>query len=83
MASRGPEFNRDLDLSYIQFDPKTPLPTKPKLNTAGKEVSITLNTFPVTHFPQKPVFQYDVSRYFACEPVCQISDTNFQLDSHW
>ncbi|KAL9079521.1 MAG: hypothetical protein Q9157_001579 [Trypethelium eluteriae] len=42
------------------FIPDSPLPAKPKLNTSGKEVKLSLNTWPVTGLPTNPVWQYDV-----------------------
>jgi eukaryotic translation initiation factor 2C len=32
-----------------------------KGNTTGKEVMININSYPVTQFPNKTVYQYDVS----------------------
>ncbi|KAI9710577.1 MAG: hypothetical protein M1820_002713 [Bogoriella megaspora] len=51
---------RDADQSTPQFLPTGDLPRRPKPNTSGKEIAITLNTFPVSQYPEKPVYQYDV-----------------------
>lgn len=38
------------------------MPPRPaKLNNLGKECNIGLNTYHVTQFPNKPVYQYDVT----------------------
>jgi eukaryotic translation initiation factor 2C len=40
----------------------TDMPSRPKdMNKLGKECTIGLNTYHVLKFPQKPVFQYDIS----------------------
>ena len=61
-TSRGAEYKLDFELTTQQFKHE-PLPAKPKLNTSGKEINLTLNTFPVTKFPDAPVWQYDVSQH--------------------
>ncbi|KAI9685409.1 MAG: hypothetical protein M1822_004540 [Bathelium mastoideum] len=50
------------------FAPDTPLPPKPPISTAGKEVRLTLNTFPVLTFPERTVWQYDVLIGNGAEP---------------
>lgn len=37
------------------------LPDRPGFNTAGKQVTIKVNQYKVSRFPQTDVFQYDVS----------------------
>lgn len=40
------------------------MPPRPaKLNNLGKECNIGLNTYHVTQFPNKPVYQYDVQMH--------------------
>ncbi|GMF68697.1 unnamed protein product [Aspergillus oryzae] len=34
---------------------------RPGFNTTGKEVDISLNAYPITKFPSRNVYQYDVS----------------------
>lgn len=41
------------------------VPRRPnKLNTQGREISVKLNTFPVTQMPTSNIYQYDVSTSF-------------------
>lgn len=62
-------------LNYARFDRDTnekkydsmfasQLPMRPSYNTAGKEIQIRVNQFKVLKYPQKDIFQYDVSFYF-------------------
>ncbi len=37
------------------------LPDRPGKNTAGKQIKISLNQYKVKEWPQKDVWQYDVS----------------------
>lgn len=37
--------------------------TRPGFNTIGKEINVGINAFPITHFPTKTVYQYDVSSF--------------------
>ncbi|KAL9085957.1 MAG: hypothetical protein Q9165_007319 [Trypethelium subeluteriae] len=60
MSSERVGLLRDFDLTHVQFIPDSPLPAKPKLNTTGKEIKLTLNTWPVKGLPVNPVWQYDV-----------------------
>lgn len=34
---------------------------RPGFNTTGKEVELSLNAYPITKFPSRTVYQYDVS----------------------
>jgi len=40
---------------------ENPLPDRPGFNTAGKAIAIRVNQYKVAQFPQKDVYQYDVS----------------------
>jgi len=53
-----------LETNIHQYAAPTELPIRPKTNPTGREVSIKLNTFHVTQYPSKAVYQYDVSLLF-------------------
>ncbi|KAI9759848.1 MAG: Histone chaperone asf1 [Chaenotheca gracillima] len=66
-AFKHTDINRNLDLppSAYQLDNQyefiTDFPKRPKvLNTSGKELSVKINSWPITKYPEKPVYQYDV-----------------------
>lgn len=40
--------------------PIEPVP-RPGYNTTGKEVELLVNCFPISHFPNKVIYQYEVS----------------------
>ncbi|KAJ5634197.1 hypothetical protein N7528_002039 [Penicillium herquei] len=40
-------------------DEKRPI-ERPGYNTSGKEIEVAMNTWPITSFPTKPVYQYEV-----------------------
>ncbi|KAE9972193.1 hypothetical protein BLS_004152 [Venturia inaequalis] len=52
-------------------------PRPPKLNNLGKECNIGLNTYHVTQFPNKPVYQYDVQVHGNS------SDKRIVIDKVW
>lgn len=59
----APHIFRDFDIKTNPPKGTIPddMPSRPlKMNNLGKECKIGLNTFHVTHFPTKPVYQYDV-----------------------
>lgn len=54
-------FISNLRTDSPQINPLNNLPPRPpQLNKQGQEVSIGLNSFKVTKYPSKPVYQYDV-----------------------
>lgn len=55
-----------------QFFQHVDLVKRPGFNTTGKEISVAVNVFPVTQFPTKTVYQYDV-RTISCSP-CLVFD---------
>ncbi|KAI9798585.1 MAG: hypothetical protein M1833_004722 [Piccolia ochrophora] len=48
------------ETNEVQYDFNTELPRRPHFNTAGKEIKIGLNSFPITKYPTSTVYQYDV-----------------------
>lgn len=43
---------------------------RPGFNPTGKEIELMLNAFPIIKFPNKAVYQYDVSAsLFICGPT--------------
>lgn len=46
-------------LNEEAFGPHT-LTSRPGYNTTGKDIQISLNSYPITQFPTKSVHQYDV-----------------------
>jgi eukaryotic translation initiation factor 2C len=44
-----------------QFFKEVPMARRPGFNTTGKEIQVQVNVFPITQFPTKKVYQYDVS----------------------
>ena len=45
-----------------EYDIPTVLPPRPAFNTSGQAVAININSFPILAFPNKKIYQYDVSR---------------------
>lgn len=46
---------------------------RPSFNQTGKEVEVMMNAFPISKFPSRPVYQYDVGVHPSCSsglPVC-------------
>jgi hypothetical protein len=43
-----------------QFFAPVELARRPGFNTTGREVTLAVNTYPITQFPTKTVYQYDV-----------------------
>lgn len=60
-----------MDLSFLEVEPETNklkyaaptnLPVRPlQHNKTGRDIAVKLNTWHVTKFPSKPVYQWDVS----------------------
>ncbi|KLJ12793.1 hypothetical protein EMPG_12212 [Blastomyces silverae] len=48
------------DQSAEQFFARKDLAKRPGYNATGKEIAIALNSYAITQFPNKPVYQYDV-----------------------
>ena len=62
MAVPGQIRPQNFYLTHHQTPTLTKLPPKPPIANTGKEVKLTLNTFPVLELPKAIVWQYDVSR---------------------
>lgn len=56
-------YDRSTDRESYQFP--SGLPLRPGFNTAGKEIKIRVNQYKVAQWPQKDVYQYDVSCHFC------------------
>lgn len=54
-------FNQDTNEKKYDSMFASQLPKRPGYNTAGKEIQIRVNQFKVLKYPQKDIFQYDVS----------------------
>jgi eukaryotic translation initiation factor 2C len=54
--------NFDQKTNPIKVNTPGDMPPRPKeMNKLGRDVAIGLNTFHVLQFPQKPVYQYDIT----------------------
>lgn len=42
-------------------------------STSGKETEVLTNAWPITKFPTKPVYQYEVSTFGCCYGFYQIN----------
>lgn len=49
------------DQSAEQFFARKDLAKRPGYNATGKEITVAVNSYPITQFPTKSVYQYDVS----------------------
>lgn len=45
----------------VKYSVPVEIVPRPGFNTTGKEVDISLNAYPITKFPSRNVYQYDVS----------------------
>lgn len=43
-----------------QYGQEVPLTKRTTFNTTGKEIPLSVNTFDITNFPTKKIYQYDV-----------------------
>jgi len=64
-----------------KYDFPSDLPLRPGVNTSGKAITIRVNQYKVVKWPQRDVYQYDVSltsssRYSHLE-------LTFSKDQHW
>ncbi|KAJ5721781.1 uncharacterized protein N7483_009715 [Penicillium malachiteum] len=48
-----------LPKDYVNREEIRPM-ERPGYNTSGKEIEVAMNTWPITSFPTKPVYQYEV-----------------------
>lgn len=73
----------DVETNTSKYNFPTTLPNRPVDNQPklGKEIQIRVNQFKVTQWPQKTVYQYDVSDHFYTDP--HSFAYNFILGSHW
>ena len=53
--------NRTTNEDIVQYHVASEIIARPGYNTNGKDVNIQLNAYPISQFPTKPVYQYDVS----------------------
>ena len=51
---------------YDKYGVPTDVVARPGFNQTGKEIEVLLNAFPITKFPSRPIYQYDVSISPAC-----------------
>jgi len=60
----------DVETNTSKYNFPTTLPNRPVDNQPklGKEIQIRVNQFKVTQWPQKTVYQYDVSGHFYTDP---------------
>jgi eukaryotic translation initiation factor 2C len=54
------EQNEQTDF-FPQTAPETKIQKRVGYNTSGKEVEMMMNAYPITAFPDKTVWQYEVS----------------------
>ncbi|KAG5287396.1 eukaryotic translation initiation factor 2c [Histoplasma capsulatum G186AR] len=65
-ASRITDMCRNIDLpadAYLlnpEFFARKDLAKRPGYNATGKEITVAVNSYPITQFPTKSVYQYDV-----------------------
>ena len=59
----------NVDTDKHQYDIPTILPKRPGFNTTGQAVAVNINSFPILKFPDRTVYQYDVSlpHSFQCD----------------
>lgn len=43
---------------------------RPGFNQTGKEIEVMVNAFPITKFPSRPVYQYDVGVLPVHPSIC-------------
>ena len=53
-----------------QYGKEVTLTKRPSFNTTGKEITLSVNTYEITDFPTKKIFQYDVSILFSLLDPC-------------
>lgn len=51
---------------------------RPGFNTTGKEIEVQMNAFPITKFPNKTIYQYDVS-IPSIQGLCLFFWKNFSM----
>lgn len=56
----------DWSLNVKKFVFPTDLPDRPGVNTEGKAIAVRLNQYKVMKWPQKDIYQLDVSRFIGC-----------------
>lgn len=45
-----------------KYDVSTDHVARPGFNTTGKEIEVALNAYPISKFPSRTIYQYDVSK---------------------
>jgi hypothetical protein len=51
----------NVDTDKHEYDVPAVLPSRPGFNTTGQAVQVNLNSFPIIQYPDKTIYQYDVS----------------------
>jgi len=51
----------NVDTDKHEYDIPAVLPSRPGFNTTGQAVQVNINSFPILQFPDKTIYQYDVS----------------------
>lgn len=55
--------NRATEEQIAQYKVASDIIPRPGFNTAGKEISMGVNAYPISQYPTKAVYQYDVSSF--------------------
>jgi hypothetical protein len=76
-------YNSETNVESYQFP--SDLPSRPGTNTKGKAITIRVNQYKVTEWPQKDVYQYDVSRNlkFIFTASFSIVYAHYPQDQYW
>lgn len=72
------KLNRDTNETTYKFP--SSLPPRPGFNTKGKAIQIQVNQYKVTAWPQKDVYQYDVSCPSSSPSNLRIRAYHFQIN---
>lgn len=52
-----------------KYDVSTDHVARPGFNNTGKEIELALNAYPISKFPSRTIYQYDVSKHSSCLSV--------------
>jgi len=74
-------YNQATDTERYQFPSN--LPNRPGVNTQGKAIKIRVNQYKVLQWPQRDVYQFDVSTITQLFYFFGVANNCSDLDWHW
>jgi hypothetical protein len=68
----------DRETKAVTFQWGSELPNRPGFNTTGKAIQVRVNQFKVSSFPNRDVYQYDVSSLLPPAGIIVLMSHRFQ-----